>query len=152
MNCAKDFVWIRKKAEQEYHLARKEEAERDYTEFCYNTIQLCETEINDRLLSAAQEKIFERNITIDFPIEFSKDYNGNRLFQLVIEEKNVYANGDSSYHAEGQYFSYDALKQYLAKYCLDVSIKENGFKEKSWGSGYRSWSVICVTANPDCED
>lgn len=156
MKCAKEFVEIRKQVNAEnaeYEMEQNLKAANEYLQACVETTLLCETRISDDFTKEAK-KIRPNNnvVSIDIPVEFFVDRLGNKMFRLVIERKNDYADGSSSFGCyEDKEYSYKTLIDYLAPHCFKVSVdKSKEFSARCFGWGLRSWPVITITTEPEC--
>ena len=153
MKCAKEFVEVRKQVNAEYEKEQNLKAVEEYLQACIETTTLCETRISDYFAKEA-EKVRPNNdvVSIDIPVDFFNDRLGDKMFRLVVERENYYADGSSSFGCyEDEVYSYKALIDYLAPYCFKVSIdKSKEFSARCYGSGMRSWPVITITTEPEC--
>lgn len=150
MKCAKEIVDIRSQANAVFEAQLTAQTLATYTIACANTITLCEESISKALEESAIHHGTE-SVKISFPVDIYKDMLGNKLFKRVTETKKAYANGDSSWHGSGDPYSLKALTEYLEQFCYTVSIREYGFRCKSWGFGDTSFPMLEITASPECE-
>ena len=150
MKCAKEIVDIRSQANAVVEAQLTAQALATYTVACADAITLCEESISKALEESASHHGTEF-VKISFPVYIYEDRLGNKLFKRVTETKKAYANGDSSWYHSGDPYSLKALTEYLEQFCYTVSIRECGFRCKSWGFGDTSFPVLEITARPECE-
>lgn len=150
MKCAKEIVDIRSQANTVFEAEITAQTLAEYAVACKETISLCEGRIN-RMLEETASHHGNDTVCVSMPISMYQDRLGNKLFHLVVEEPNVYANGDSSWESAEETYSLDAMTEYLKQFCFEVSIQERGFKGRHWGCGEMFFPVLGITAIPECE-
>jgi len=149
MKCASEIVEIRSNVNATYEIERKAKLLAKYLQACTNSITLCEGLISEKLEEAANIH-GEQTVSISIPIYVYYDELKNKVFQLVIEHKNAYANGDSSWERDGDEYSYAALVEHLAQFCYEATISKDALVYKCWGCGNRHYDGLVIKTAPIC--
>ena len=147
MNCALELIAIKEIATKEWEMEeeiKNAEARETYKMWCNDTIYLCDTEINDKLVDKALNR---QPLSISYKIRIEKDRLNNSIFRFVTKDSYTYANGDDSYTAKGSYYSLDTLKNYLADHCITMDMYEDSYKSYGCGSLKCNRIVIYVPKN-----
>lgn len=151
MKCALEVKEIRTAANNQHEAEENAKAMIAFVEACNNVVSLCDNEIEQWLIKEAED-YGNVDVEISFPVSFSEDRFGNKIFKRIVERTNYYADGSSSWGTyEDLKYSYDAFVRYLNDHCYKVSIKENGFSGRCYGSGTLYRDVIIVSTEPTCE-
>ena len=138
MNCALELITLKEIATKEWELEQKRkdaEAAEKYRAMCEDTIQLCETSINDSLTERAIQR---RPLSVSYKVKITTDRLGNDIFSFIRPDGRKYANGDLSYAPSKTYYSVDILKEYLAKHCIALDTR------KDWYDCYGMGSLSCT--------
>lgn len=137
MKCAVELLAIRAKADEEYRIEQERkdlEAFKEFMAITKETINFCDTTINDRLVERAEDKYrFGGNIKVNYIIDLTTDRLGNNLFQIVTSDTKRYKDGGFSYSPKGQYYSYDILKDYIESHCLTITLKAEVRRKYGYG-------------------
>lgn len=144
MKCALELIAMKTNAQIKYE---EEEARKDeaagiaYLQYCENAITLCDTYIEEQLVSRAESR---SPLSFSFKAVLSKDRLGNENFARVFrEEFTHYANGEPSYIAKTPYYAWEPFKAYLADHCIKVSTLPSSYKQ--YGCGNIKCIDICVS-------
>ena len=145
MNCALELLTIKEEAEKQFEI---EEALKDiaaYNNFetiKKNTINFCDTEINNALIEKAKSRC---NIYFQLKISLYKDRLGNVLFSPVIPERYRYANGQQSYTVDtNKQYSLNTLKEYLEAHCINVELIDGSYMRYGYGCQEAKWLRVWI--------
>jgi hypothetical protein len=138
-----EILLIREDAERKYQEEQRrldKEAEVKYLKRIENTIEFCETTLNDSF----EEQAKNRHNTFHYDINcvIKKDRLGNK--QIIPLVKNgEYANGEVSRCPSSTIkYDYNTLINYLAQFCYQVEFAESSYKR--YGSGSHNSTMVTI--------
>lgn len=162
MVCSLDLIAIRVKAEIDYaeELRRKEEEERlrreeeererlrrEEEHKCWletiakDTINFCETIVNDELLAIAKD-CKQPFISVNYRVGEIDDEN---ICTLLVHDTD-YADGSPSFSPiGGKTINYKIMRDYLSKFCLPLNREEYIYRR--WGYGKQDGNLLTITIN-----
>ena len=141
MKCALELITIKEVAETKYLMEEElkdAEAREWYKTICNDTINLCDTTINDKLISLATNR---KQIKVSYKVVFSEDRLNNKLFRFVKATDKRYADGRISCCPMGSYYSFDTLQTYLSEHCINLECLAD---EYDW-YGYGTYNCVLIT-------
>lgn len=150
MKCANEIVEIRSNVNAIEEANEKARLMARYLKSCSNSIRLCEEYISKKIEEKAKVP-GGNNVSISIPIWIYVDRFGNKMFKLVIEFPHAYANGESSWEAAGDFYSYKALVEYLSQFCFKTTISAGNSPLRCYGVGHRYYPTLNITTAPICE-
>lgn len=134
MKCAIELIEMKAEATR---IWEKEEAIKDmaaakkYLVTCANTIDFCETFINDTLVNCAKTR---KPLEVFIKIKDDTDRLNNKLFYLITADGDKYADGTLSYSVnKRKVYSLEVLEEYLKQHCIKLERLYDQYK--SYGIG-----------------
>ena len=144
MKCACELLIIHEEAmaqKRAAEIAAVEAAKSAFAQAVQNTVQFCDTTLDEALTKAAQSDA--KLIYATYKFREETDKLGNIILHPVVWRGDTYADGRKSYVCDRKVsYSKAAFEQYLADNCLTVSWGRSGYD--CWGCGYVSATEMCV--------
>lgn len=109
MKCAVELAVIHGIAFEEKEKERREEIERRRQAVVANTIERCETLVNDALIKSANKG--DGKVEAFFPIRFNED-------EFIFLSKEISNRGRVYYTGYYGWCNWNAFREYLAQHCL----------------------------------
>lgn len=143
MKCMAEILLIREDAERKYQEEQRrldKEAEVKYLKRIENTIEFCETTLNDSFENQAKHRY--NNFYYNMNCVIEKDRLGNKQI-IPLEKDGEYANGDISRCPSNTIkYDYNTLINYLAQFCYQVEFTESSYKR--YGSGSHKSVMVTI--------
>jgi hypothetical protein len=144
MKCVAEILAIREYAEIVYQAEQKrldEEAKENYAKRIKETIDFCETEVNNNLVYNAEKR--GNDIRYDLTCVIEKDRLNNKMIIPLEREEKRYANGDKSYRpSKTKNYDYETFINYLKSFCYTVTEEE--YRYLCYNSGTQRGTLLRV--------
>jgi hypothetical protein len=146
MKCVAEILAIREYAEAAYKIEQKrldEEAKEEYAKRIKETIDFCETKINNALVWRAENRFNDISYNLTCVIE--KDRLNNKMIIPLECESKHYANGNKSHRpSKTENYDYETFINYLESFCYIVTEEDCYYQRYNSGTQKGVMFKVCI--------
>ena len=147
MKCALEMLKIQQETRQAWELEQREkdeECRREHLHIIQNTVEFCETYIQEHLEKVARRVTNEpTEIAIAIKVREKSDRLNHNLFSMIYRDGQIYSNGTISHSVAEEIYDLDIFTKFLEEHCYTVEKFDDGFYH--YGSGYQNGQRIEIS-------
>lgn len=145
MKCALEMLRIQQETRQLWELEQQrkdEECRQDHLQIIQDTIDFCETYLQEQLEEQARQLTNEpTTISVSFKVCPCSDRLKHNLFYELRCQGQLYADGRYSYARKDKLYDLDILIKYLSEHCFTVEQENFYYCRYGLGGGWEGKTI-----------